>query len=427
MRTNFTAEQRQDPEIAAGEAELRRCVHCGLCSAACPTYALEGNELDSPRGRILLIQHMLEKGGAPEAGTVFHLDRCLSCLSCVSACPSGVDYGRLIDSARTHIAAHAARPLADRLFRALLARVLPSRAWFDAALGLGRLAKPLAGALPARLAAMLALVPPRAPREAPSGPGLYPAAGTAKLKLVLFRGCLQQALAPQIEAAAIRVLTKLGAEIVIPEAAGCCGALTHHLGDAHKTRFHAQDLIERLGPLLGEDIDHLIVTAAGCGTLLKDYGQLCAQDAALAPYAGSLAGRVLDVSEAVARLGLPAGLKPPRPLELAYQSACSLQHGQKIDALPKRLLAEAGYRVLDLPEPHLCCGSAGTYNMLEPDLAARLRERKLQAIEASGAEAVASGNLGCMSQLAPGLVIPIAHSIEWLDWALGGKEPQGLG
>jgi glycolate oxidase iron-sulfur subunit len=376
MRTNFTAEQRQDPQIAASEAELRRCVHCGFCTAACPTYALDGNELDSPRGRIMLIQNMLEKGGAPTAEAVVHIDRCLSCLSCANACPSGVDYRRLIDAGRAHIETHFKRPLFDRLLRGVLARVLPDRGLFRLALRLGRLGKPFAGFLPPQLAAMLNLLPERSSGADPVRPGHYPAKGPAKLRLVLFPGCLQDGLAPEINAATIRVLTALGAEVVVPAQAGCCGALTHHLGDEVRTHAFARGTVDTLGPLLAEEGTFLVVSAAGCGTLLKDYAHLCRDEAALAPYAAGLAQRVLDVSEAVQKLGLPRGLKPPRPVTLAYQSACSLQHGQRIDALPKRLLAAAGFGLVDLPEAHLCCGSAGTYNMLEPALSGRLRRRK---------------------------------------------------
>jgi len=426
MRTSFTAEQRLDPDIAASEAELRRCVHCGFCTAACPTYVLDGNELDSPRGRITLIQDMLEKGGAPAPETVVHIDRCLSCLSCATACPSGVDYRRLIDAGRAHIAQHFERPLFDRLLRGALARVLPDAKLFRLALALGRFGRPFAKLLPPQLAGMLALLPAGAPRTQPVKPGRYPASGPGKLKLVLFPGCVQDGLAPEINAATLRVLTKLGAEVIVPEGAGCCGALTHHLGEEAKTRSLAEAMINWAGPLLADADTHLVVTAAGCGTLLKDYAHLCQNQAALAPYAAGLAARVLDVSEAVERLGLPRGLKPPRPVTLAYQSACSLQHGQGIDALPKRLLAAAGFAVLDLPEAHLCCGSAGTYNMLEPALSARLRSRKQEAIESTRADAVASGNIGCISQLRPGLGLPVAHSIEWLDWALGGADPSGL-
>jgi glycolate oxidase iron-sulfur subunit len=421
MRTNFTVEQKQDPAIASSEAELRRCVHCGFCTASCPTYVLEGNELDGPRGRIMLIQDMLETGAAPKPETVFHIDRCLSCLSCATACPSGVDYGRLIETARIHIEQTYKRPLVERLLRQAIGRILPDRKLFGLALELGRLARPFAKLLPARLAAMLRLLPARVPRMAPVLPGHYLASGSTKLRVALFTGCVQDALSPAINAAAIRVLTKLGAEVILPETPVCCGALTHHLGDETRTQAHAQATLGWAAPLLAAGVDHIVVTAAGCGTLLKDYGHLVGNaDARL------LAGRVLDVSEAIEKLGLPDGLMPPRPLTLAYQSACSLQHGQRLHARPRALLAAAGFTVIDLPEAHLCCGSAGTYNMLEPEMAERLAARKRAAIAMVGADAVASGNIGCITQLAPGLDIPIAHSVEWLDWALGGEEPTSV-
>jgi glycolate oxidase iron-sulfur subunit len=422
MRTNFTAEQQQDPDLAASEAELRRCVHCGFCLSACPTYVLEGNELDSPRGRITLIQDMLEAGGTPKPETVLHIDRCLSCLSCVSACPSGVDYSRLIETARDHIEQHYERPLYDRLLRGALGQVLPDRKLFSFALGLGSVARPLAPLLPEELKGMLSLLPARHPAAGSVQPGHYLASGPAKVRLALFPVCVQDMIAPEVNAAAVRVLTKLGAEVIVPETAGCCGALNHHLGQEARMRAQAEATLGWASPLLAGEIDYMVVTAAGCGTQLKDYGHLHGSEAAKA-----LAARSLDISEVVQALGLPEGLTPPRPLALAYQSACSLQHGQGLHDLPRALLAEAGFSVVDLPEAHLCCGSAGTYNMLEPAMAAGLRERKLTAIGRVEADAVASGNIGCISQLAPWLDMPMAHTIQWLDWALGGKEPAGLG
>jgi glycolate oxidase iron-sulfur subunit len=269
MRTNFTVEQKQDPAIASSEAELRRCVHCGFCTASCPTYVLEGNELDGPRGRIMLIQDMLETGAAPKPETVFHIDRCLSCLSCATACPSGVDYGRLIETARIHIEQTYKRPLVERLLRQAIGRILPDRKLFGLALELGRLARPFAKLLPARLAAMLRLLPARVPRMAPVLPGHYLASGSTKLRVALFTGCVQDALSPAINAAAIRVLTKLGAEVILPETPVCCGALTHHLGDETRTQAHAQATLGWAAPLLAAGVDHIVVTAAGCGTLLK--------------------------------------------------------------------------------------------------------------------------------------------------------------
>lgn len=422
MRTRFTAEQRENPDIVESEAQLRRCVHCGFCTAACPTYVLEGNELDSPRGRIMLIQNMLEQGEAPLAETVFHIDRCLSCLACTKACPSGVDYGRLIDLGRAHIEKTYRRPLIDRLMRKAIGRVLPDPSLFGPALALGRFAKPLAPLLPERVRAMLDLVPEEGP-GAGVAPGRYPAQGPAKQRLVLFPGCLQDRLAPAINAAAVRVLTKLGAEVIVPQGAPCCGALTHHLGDHDETLRLARGTIDALGPHLSDPIDGIVTSAAGCGTLLKDYAHLCAREPSLAPFAAKLAGSVLDISQAIDRLGLPPGITPVETVTLAYQSACSLNHGQDLDALPRRLLTESGFRVVTLSEAHLCCGSAGTYNMLEPELSGELRARKADAIEQTEADAVASGNIGCIMQLRPALAIPIAHTIEWLDWALGGPEP----
>ncbi len=409
MQTNFTPEQLQDPKLAEANAILRACVHCGFCTATCPTYQVLGDELDSPRGRIYLIKDMLEQGRPADAKTVQHIDRCLGCLACTTTCPSGVDYMHLLDQARGHIEATYRRPLIDRALRAALARILPYPARFRAALVLARLARPFARLIPdVRLRAMLAL----APRHLPAHQAITaPQVSAPKMRVALMTGCAQKVLDPEINAATIRLLTRLGAQVVIPEQ-GCCGALTHHMGrDA--TGFARANIA---GFLAAGPLDAIVMNTSGCGTTVKDYGHLLDTDEARA-----IAAKAMDITEVLAKLDMPAG---DMGLTVAYHAACSLQHGQQIKSLPKELLKRAGFRVVEPADSHLCCGSAGTYNMLQPEISAHLRDRKRATLAATGADVIAAGNIGCMMQI--GGAIPIVHTVQLLDWALGGPKPKSL-
>ncbi len=396
-------------------AIIRSCVHCGFCTATCPTYLLLGDELDSPRGRIVLIKEMLASDAPPAASTVTHLDRCLGCLSCVTTCPSGVDYAHLIDHAREHIEATYRRPLADRLLRAALVATLPHRARFRLASALGRLARPLAPLIGGRLGALLRAVPAEPVRGAEPA-GVFAATGAQRARVALLAGCVQPALRPGIDAAAVRLLTRHGVEVVVVDA-GCCGALAQHLG--HTSAAAARAVIaaaEAAGPL-----DAVVTTTSGCGTHLKDYGTLLAGDPAWADRAAAFAAKMRDVSEVAATLDLVTVARPP--LRVAYHAACSLQHGQQVRAEPRRLLTAAGFDVAEIAEGHICCGSAGTYNLLQPELAAQLRARKLDHIAATGADIVATGNIGCLNQLGGRGGARVVHLVELLDWATGGPCP----
>jgi len=430
MQTHFSAEQLKDPATAEAEKILRACVHCGFCTATCPTFVLLGDELDSPRGRIYLIKDMLENNRPADALTVKHIDRCLSCLACMTTCPSGVNYMHLVDGARSHIEKTFQRPFADRLFRALLGAILPYPNRFRLAVAASRLASPFDFLYPRfgrtgrRLAAILRL----APKNIVSRPVLPPIspAGAVKARVALLGGCVQQVLRPGINEAAIRLLARLGVEVVPAKGEGCCGALLHHLGKdagALAQVRHNVDLwsaeIERHG------LDAILITASGCGTMIKDYGFLLRNDPAYAAKAARVSALAKDVTEFLGALDLPEPLNP-QGATLAYHSACSMQHGQQIDALPKQLLTQAGFKVRDIPEGHLCCGSAGTYNILEPEIALRLRDRKIANILATASDLIATGNIGCMAQIASGTSIPVLHTIELLDFAYGGIKPQGL-
>ncbi|MGL4541168.1 MAG: glycolate oxidase subunit GlcF [Polymorphobacter sp.] len=427
MRTQFTDAQRAEPAVARSEAAIRKCVHCGFCTATCPTYVLHGDERDSPRGRIALIQNMIEAGGPPTAATVRHVDRCLSCLACTTTCPSGVDYAQLIDHGRAHIEAHYRRPWHDRLLRRGLAAVLPYPARFRAALALaplGRLFQPwLARHVATRpLAAMLALAPRSLPAPMTTPAKTLPAT-THQHRVLMLRGCAEPVLAPQIQAATVRLFDRMGIGVDQVDD-GCCGALVHHIGQEAAAQAMARANIERWeAALASHDYAAIIVTASGCGSQLKAYGKLLADDPDFAARAARIAALARDWSEIVAANALPPRVAG-QGLRIAYHAACSLQHGQRVDA-PRALLVAAGFDVVVPGEAHLCCGSAGTYNILQSEIAAALRDRKQAALAATGATLVASGNIGCLTQLA-GAALPLVHSVELLDWATGGPLPPAL-
>jgi glycolate oxidase iron-sulfur subunit len=423
MQTRFTARQLENPLVAASEPILRKCVHCGFCTATCPTYVLLGDELDSPRGRIYLIKDMLENDRPATAEVVRHIDRCLSCLSCMTTCPSGVNYQHLVDHARVHIERTFRRPLRDRLLRAALAAVLPYPRRVRAALALAAPARPFARLLPAPLRAMLELAPRGARAAEATRAQARPAQSRARVALVT--GCVQDAIAPEINAATVRLLERCGAEVLT--IGGCCGALVHHLGHESRSRVLAATLIERLhAELEGRGLDAIVANASGCGTHLKDYGYVFRDDAKLAARAAAVSVKARDVTEVVAALGLAPVVSTGTRPTVAYHSACSMQHGQKLDRPPRELLASAGYVVEEIAEGHLCCGSAGTYNVLQPEIAARLRDRKLANVARTRALLLATGNIGCITQLRSGASIPVVHTVELLDWATGGPRPPAL-
>lgn len=427
MQTNFTDEQLKDPLVARSNKILRACVHCGFCTATCPTYQVLGDELDSPRGRIYLIKDMLESGRDADEKTVKHLDRCLSCLSCMTTCPSGVDYMHLIDHARIHVEKTYRRPWRDRALRWMLARVLPHQGRFRLALRAARLARPFAGAMPdPRLKAMLAMAPARIPPASPNDRGqVFAAIGPRRARVALMPGCAQRALNTDINDASIRLLRRAGCEVVIPESFGCCGALTHHMGREDEALHSARASIRGfLAADRGGKLDAIIINTSGCGTTLKDYGKMFAGDPMQAE-AEQVARLARDLTEFLETHGLPEG-RAPEGLRVAYHSACSLQHGQQIRAAPKSLLAAAGFTVVEPENPHLCCGSAGTYNLLQPELSGELKRRKVATLEAVLPQVIAAGNIGCMMQIGSATGVPVVHTAELLDWATGGPRPRTL-
>ena len=427
MQTLFTQAQLRDPATASSNKELRTCVHCGMCTATCPTFLLLGDELDSPRGRIYLIKDMLESARPATEEVVRHVDRCLSCLSCMTTCPSGVNYMHLVDHARTYIETTYKRPWPERLLRAALAKTLPYPSRMRAALMAASLARPFAAAIPGqsmlakRLRAMLALAPRTIPpRSHLDGPRIHPAEGPRKGRVALLAGCAQQVLDPEINNATIRLLTRLGIEVVVADGAGCCGALAHHMG--HATAAHAS-AAANIEAWSRETLDAIIINTSGCGTTVKDYGFMF-RTTPLAEKADKVSALARDITEYLAEIAYTP-TRPAPALTVAYHSACSLQHGQKITAQPKDLLKKAGFTVVEPAEPHICCGSAGTYNMLQPDISAQLRARKLANLHATCPDLIAAGNIGCMTQL-QGDALPIVHTIQLLDWMAGGPLPPAL-
>jgi glycolate oxidase iron-sulfur subunit len=427
MQTTFTPEQLKDPGIARSNEILRSCVHCGFCTATCPTYQVLGDELDSPRGRIYLIKDMLEQGRPADEKTVKHIDRCLSCLACMTTCPSGVHYMHLVDHARAHIEKTYKRPLMDRMLRAVLARVIPYPGRFRLALLGAKIARPFAFLVPdKRLKAMLAMAPKHIPPVSRNDDAqVFPAIGDRKLRVALMTGCAQKALNTDINDATIRLLRRLGCEVVVAKGAGCCGALTHHMGKedlAHGSA--AANIRAWMAEKHAQGLDAIVINTSGCGTTVKDYGHMFRTDPALAEDAATVAAMARDISELLVQIGLPEGAA--KGMRVAYHAACSLQHGQQIKSAPKDLLKRVGFQVVEPADSHLCCGSAGTYNLLQPEISQDLKRRKIATLEAKSPDLIAAGNIGCMMQIGSGTGVPVVHTVELLDWATGGPKPQAL-
>lgn len=450
MQTNFTEDQLRDPDFARSNEVLRACVHCGFCTATCPTYQVLGDELDSPRGRIYLMKDMLENERVPDEKTVLHIDRCLSCLACMTTCPSGVHYMHLVDHARTYIEENYRRPASERALRWVLSRVLPYPGRFRAALLAAKIGRPFRALLPdPRLRAMVDMAPKCIPPVSRNDdPQVFPAQGERKMRVALMTGCAQRALNTDINDATIRLLTRLGAEVVVAEGAGCCGALTHHMGrttDSHASA--AKNIRAWQREIDGKGLDAIVVNTSGCGTTVKDYGHMF-RTTGLAEEAASVSAIARDVSEVLKELmptrhaethqpaseeiaGTDAEAQdtrsgPPEGMRVTYHAACSLQHGQQIKAGPKDLLKAAGFEVVEPADSHLCCGSAGTYNLMQPEIAGQLKERKAETLRATKPEVIAAGNIGCMMQLQGAAGAPVVHTVELLDWATGGPRPPAL-
>jgi glycolate oxidase iron-sulfur subunit len=426
MQTTFTPDQLKDPAIQRSNEVLRTCVHCGFCTATCPTYAVLGDELDSPRGRIYLIKDMLEKGRPADEKTVKHIDRCLSCLACMSTCPSGVHYMHLVDHAREYIEQTYKRPMFERVLRWVLSKILPYPGRFRLALLGAKIGRPFRNLMPdPRLRAMLEMAPKVIPPVSRNDdPQVFAPEASKKMRVALMTGCAQRALNTDINDATIRLLRRLGAEVVIAEGQGCCGALTHHMGktqESHATA--AKNIRAWYREMRAGGLDAIVINTSGCGTTVKDYGHMFRNEP-LAAEAKAVSEIAMDVSEVLMKLDLPKGAK--QDMKVAYHAACSLQHGQQIKTYPKDLLKRAGFTVTEPRDSHLCCGSAGTYNLMQPEISGQLKARKVQTLEEKQPDVIAAGNIGCMMQIGGGTQIPVVHTVELLDWATGGPRPRAL-
>ena len=433
MQTTFTEDQLRDPDFKRSNEVLRTCVHCGFCTATCPTYQVLGDELDSPRGRIYLIKDMLENERKPDEKTVKHIDRCLSCLACMTTCPSGVHYMHLVDHARAYIEEHYDRPWHEKALRWALAHILPYPTRFRVALLLAKIGKPFAALIPdARVKAMLEMAPKTIPPVSRNDdPQSFAPVVPLRKRVALMTGCAQKALNTDINDATIRLLTRLGCEVVVAEGAGCCGALTHHMGKVDQSHGSAAANIKAWAREMdGAGLDAIVINTSGCGTTVKDYGHMFRNEA-LAEDAARVSAIAKDVSEVLIDLIDEASVAEARThhggMKVAYHAACSLQHGQQIKTHPKTLLKAAGFEVVEPADSHLCCGSAGTYNLMQPEISKQLKARKVKTLEAKSPDIIAAGNIGCMMQIGSGTDVPIVHTVELLDWATGGPKPKALG
>ncbi|MCU7934166.1 MAG: glycolate oxidase subunit GlcF [Candidatus Thiodiazotropha sp. (ex Dulcina madagascariensis)] len=425
MQINFTQQQLAEPAMASSYVELCACLQCDYCTPNCPTYQLMGDEFDSSRGRIYLIKDMLESDCKPDEKTVTHIDQCLSCLACMATCPSSVHYMHLLDHAREYIEQKHQRPLYDRALRWMLAQLLPYPGRFRLAMRGARLVKPLAFVMPRKIRGMIEYTPDRLPPPSVNEkPQCFPAMGERKRRVALMTGCAQKTLNTDINDATIRILRRHGCEVVVAQDSGCCGALTHHMGKTKQSHVAAARNIRAwMKEVNGAGLDAIVINTSGCGTVVKDYAHMF-RDGELAEDAATITGLAKDISELLADIEL--NHKPMPGLRVAYHATCSLQFGQRIRFTPKRLLKSAGFTVIEPRDSHACCGAAGTYNLLQPEISERLKARKVKALEEGAPDVIAAGNIGCMMQIGSATGLPVVHTVELLDWATGGPMPRAL-
>ena len=432
METNFSKEQLKNQDNKSSEKIFRKCVHCGFCNATCPTYQLLGDELDGPRGRIYLIKDMLENNKPANDKIVKHIDRCLSCYSCMTTCPSGVNYMHLIDHGRSHIEKTYTRPLKDRLIRNFLSITLSNSFNFKLIALLVQFVKPLKFIFPQKIKEMIKFMPSRFPKKNLPSMEVYPSINRKKpvARVALLTGCVQKIISPQINESTIRLLNRHGIEVIVPKTVGCCGSLDYHLGktDIAKNTFKKNILIWH-DEYLKNGLDAIISNTSGCGTTLKDYGFIFRSDNDLRKKAKKISDLTKDITEYLnenVKLNFIEKSKKEKKYKIAYHSACSMQHGQKIHEEPINLIKKTGNEVVDIPEGHICCGSAGTYNLLQSEIAEKLLKNKISNIKKVKPQIISTGNVGCITQISQGTKIPILHTVEIIDWYTGGPKPQIL-
>ncbi len=429
MQTNFTKKQLQESSIIDANAIIRKCTHCGFCNATCPTYQVAGDELDGPRGRIYLIRDMLENNKPASEKITRHIDRCLSCYACMTTCPSGVNYMHLVDHARNHIEKTYVRPFFDRFIRILLSVILPSPKLFRIVGYLARFANPFKFLFPKKIKNMLKYMPTSFPKSNYENKEVYSPKGKTFAKVALLTGCVQRVISPQINDSTIDILNRHGVEVIVPKEIACCGSLNHHLGKedlAHKSfvnniNFWFKCYEER-------NLDAILVTTSGCGTTLKDYGHIFRDDPDkdLRKKAKIISSLAKDVTEYLGKNIKLNFVEKDKKFKIAYHSACSMQHGQKLHNQPMNLLKKTGNEIVEIPDGHLCCGSAGTYNLLQGEMASELLVRKVSNIDKVKPDFISTGNIGCITQISSGTKIPILHTIEILNWYTGGEKPNAI-
>ena len=426
MQTNFTKKQLQDSNISSADGILRKCVHCGFCNATCPTYQIVGDELDGPRGRIYLIKDMLENDKPANEKIAKHIDRCLSCYACMTTCPSGVNYMHLVDHARNHIEKTFVRPFFDRFIRNLLSKILPSPTLFRIAGYSARLFYPFRFLFPKKIKNMMKYMPNSFPVSRQENKEIYSPVGKTYARVALLTGCVQRVISPQINDATIDILNRHGVEVIVPKKVDCCGSLNHHLG---KEELAHKSFINNINSWFKwyeeKNLDAILVTTSGCGTTLKDYGYIFRDhpDKELRRKAKMVSSLAKDVTEYLGKNIKLNYVKKDKKFTIAYHSACSMQHGQKIHSQPMDLLKKTGNEIVEIPDGHLCCGSAGTYNLLQDEMATELLKRKVSNIDKVKPDFISTGNIGCMTQISSGTKIPIVHTIEILNWYTGGEKP----
>ena len=431
METHFSKEQLKNNDNKSSEKILRKCVHCGFCNATCPTYEIFGNELDGPRGRIYLIKDMIEKNKPANETTVKHIDRCLSCYSCMTTCPSGVNYMHLIDHGRNHIEKTYKRPFLDRLIRYLLSITLSKSINFKIVFILTQFLRPFSLFFPKKIKEIISFMPNKLPKKTIKKMQIYRSNKKKPVaRVALLTGCVQKVISPQINEATIRLLNRHGVEVIVSKGIDCCGSLNHHMGKQNiANETFKKNILIWYEEYLENGLDAIISNTSGCGTTLKDYGFIFRSDQDLKKKAKKISELTKDITEYLdenVKLNFIKNKENKLQYKIAYHSPCSMQHGQKVHEVPMNLIKKTGNKVYDIPDGHICCGSAGTYNLLQNDIAKKLLNNKILNIEKIKPQFITTGNIGCIKQIEHGTNIPILHTVEIIDWYTGGPKPEIL-
>ncbi len=428
MQTSFEKKNLENVENKSSESIIRKCVHCGMCNSTCPTYQVLGDELDGPRGRIYLIKDMLENNKPANEKIVKHIDRCLSCYACMTTCPSGVNYMHLIDHGRNHIERTYKRPILQKVFRDLLSFALPNPRIFKVLTFLTKLIYPFKFLLPKFLKNSLNLMPRKIHKaKLPNDKIFKSKTGKTVSRVALLTGCVQRVLSPEINEATIEVLNRHSVEVVVIPEIDCCGSLDHHLGKEKKAHVAFKKNIEYwYNEYINNGLDAILSNTSGCGTTLKDYGFIFRDDTELKKKAKKISELTKDITEFLLNNIDLKYTKKNDKYKIAYHSACSMQHGQKVHSIPLELLKKTGNTIMEIPDGHLCCGSAGTYNILQQDIAAKLLKDKIKNIQKISPDFISTGNIGCITQISSGTSIPIIHTVELINWFTGGNKPLNI-